>query len=160
MIQFIDAFFSFLAPYMGLPTDHLKLIFILYATVPLCGVLKRLPVNNRHYKNIFNIAYLHSYTFYVNYRISLFLLVGVFDLWTGLWTILISAIGTYVLTFQLKGPMMPWIVFAFVMGQMSISQLIRQIYRTPDDVIDYTGFSNLSHVFSNKIVLKWSLYKS
>lgn len=53
---------------------------------------------------------------------------------------LVSAIGTYVLSFGIEGPMMPWIVFVFVMGQMSISQLIRQFNRVPDSVIDYTGF--------------------
>jgi lysophospholipid acyltransferase len=61
-------------------------------------------------------------------------------MWNGLWIMLSGAVGTYVLTFRLKGPMMPWIVFVFVMGQMSISQLIRQFYQVPDTVIDYTGF--------------------
>jgi len=70
----------------------------------------------------------------------LFILIGVFDLWNGLWIILGSAIATYVLTFSIASPMMPWIVFIFVMGIMSVSQLIRQIYRVPDTVIDYTGF--------------------
>lgn len=73
------------------------------------------------------------------FRISLFILVGVFDLWNGLWVVLISAIGTYAIAFSIKGPMMPWIAFVFCMVHMSISHLIRQIYRVPDTVIDYTG---------------------
>jgi lysophospholipid acyltransferase len=85
--------------------------------------------------------------------VSLFILVGVYDLWNGLWIILISAIGTYFLTFQIKNNMMPWIVFVFVMGQMSISQLIRQIYRTPADVIDYTGYIPINQP---NPVFKWS----
>ena len=72
-------------------------------------------------------------------RISLFFLLGVYDLWNGLWILLIAAIGTYAIAFGIKGPMMPWIAFVFVMGQMSISHLIRQIYKTPDTVVDYTG---------------------
>jgi lysophospholipid acyltransferase len=76
-------------------------------------------------------------------RVSLLFLVGIYDLWTGLWMMLISAIGTYVLSFGIEGPMMPWIVFVFVMGQMSISQLIRQFNNVPDSVIDYTGFVSL-----------------
>lgn len=77
--------------------------------------------------------------------ISLFILVGVFDLWNGLWIMLSGAVGTYLLTFRIKGPMMPWIVFVFVMGQLSISQLIRQFYRIPTTVIDYTGFVLFLH---------------
>jgi len=64
-------------------------------------------------------------------------------LWTGLWLIVTGAIGTYVLAFGLEGPMMPWIVFIFVMGQMSVSQLIRQFYKIPDTVIDYTGYTHI-----------------
>ena len=71
---------------------------------------------------------------------SLFFLLGVFDLWNGLWILLVAAVGTYVIAFGIKGPMMPWIAFIFVMGQMSISHLIRQIYKTPDSVVDYTGY--------------------
>jgi lysophospholipid acyltransferase len=152
MITAIDTAFAYLAPYSGLPKDQLKLVTILYAVVPLCSILKRLPDEKPHLKNLYNIAYVPSILDVVpNGRISLFILVGVYDLWTGLWIILSSAIGTYVLTFRLQGPMMPWIVFIFVMGQMSISQLIRQIYKTPDDVIDYTGYDPLLFPF-NRVV--------
>jgi lysophospholipid acyltransferase len=72
--------------------------------------------------------------------VSLFFLLGVFDLWNGLWILLVGAVGTYTIAFGIKGPMMPWIAFIFVMGQMSISHLIRQIYKTPDSVVDYTGY--------------------
>lgn len=72
---------------------------------------------------------------------SLFFLLGVYDLWNGLWILLTAALGTYAIAFGIKGPMMPWIAFVFVMGQMSVSHLIRQIYETPDTVVDYTGYS-------------------
>ena len=72
---------------------------------------------------------------------SLFFLLGVYDLWNGLWILLTAALGTYAIAFGIKGPMMPWIAFIFVMGQMSVSHLIRQIYETPDTVVDYTGYS-------------------
>jgi len=76
---------------------------------------------------------------FIDGSVSLFFLVGVYDLWTGLWLIVTGAIGTYVLAFRLKGPLMPWIVFIFVMGQMSVSQLIRQFHKVPGTIIDYTG---------------------
>jgi lysophospholipid acyltransferase len=91
--------------------------------------------------------------------VSLFILVGVYDLWTGLLMVLVSAIGTYMLSFGIKGPMMPWIVFVFVMGQMSISQLIRQFSRVPDEVVDYTGFITLL-LFLLTEVSKWCSFKS
>ena len=90
---------------------------------------------------------------------SLFFLIGVYDLWTGLWLIVTGAIATYVLAFGLKGPLMPWIVFIFVMGQMSVSQLIRQFYKVPGTVIDYTGYV-LCTIPIDGLVCKWSLFKS
>jgi lysophospholipid acyltransferase len=57
MIPFIDAAFAYLAPYTGLPKDQFKLVTILYTAVPLCAILKRLPDNKPHYKNIYNILY-------------------------------------------------------------------------------------------------------
>ena len=80
----------------------------------------------------------------INNRISLFFLVGVFDLWTALWTLIISSAGTYALTFGIQGPMMPWVVFVFVMGHLSVSQLVRLFDRVPDSVIDNTGFLHIS----------------
>jgi hypothetical protein len=74
-------------------------------------------------------------------RISLFILLGVFDLWNGLWIILTSAVGTYLIAFGLRGPSMPWVTFIFVMGWMSVSHIIR--FSTPDDVIDITGYVSL-----------------
>jgi lysophospholipid acyltransferase len=63
MIDFIDAAFAYAAPYVGLPKDHVKLVTILYAAVPLCAVLKRLPDNKPYLKNIFNITYLSTHRY-------------------------------------------------------------------------------------------------
>ncbi|OCT53888.1 hypothetical protein CLCR_10836 [Cladophialophora carrionii] len=61
--------------------------------------LKRLPDNKPHYKSIFSVI------------ICLFYLVGLFDLWTGVGTLLIDAIGTYVIIYVVDGSLMPWLVF-------------------------------------------------
>jgi lysophospholipid acyltransferase len=58
MIHLIDLAFAFLAPYVGLPKDQLKLVTVLYTAVPLCGILKRLPDDKPYLKNLFNIAYI------------------------------------------------------------------------------------------------------
>lgn len=67
-----------------------------------------------------------------------FYLVGLFELWDGLRTLLYSSVGTYLIAFYLDGSLMPWIGFLFLMGHMSISHIYRQIL---DDatVVDITG---------------------
>jgi lysophospholipid acyltransferase len=71
--------------------------------------------------------------------VSLFYLVGIFDLWDGLLTVLISAGGAYAIAYFLRGsPYMPWIGFAFTMGHMSVSHIWRQMANNPS-TIDITG---------------------
>ncbi len=70
---------------------------------------------------------------------SVFYLVGLFDLWDGVRTLLISAGGTYCIAKYLKtSPYMSWIGFLFVMGHMSVSHIQRQIANSPSSV-DITG---------------------
>lgn len=73
-----------------------------------------------------------------SFRVSLFYLVGLFDLWSGIRTLSISAIGAYAISNYVKGPFMPWIGFIFLMGHMSINQLHRQWFNA-DGRVDITG---------------------
>ena len=71
--------------------------------------------------------------------VGIFYLIGLFDLWSGLRTILISAIGTYAIAFFLRqSPYMPWLAFVFVMGHMSVSHIARQAANAPQSG-DVTG---------------------
>lgn len=70
--------------------------------------------------------------------ISLFYLVGLFDLWSGLRTLVISAYGTYIIASQVNSPYMPWIGFVFQMGYMSVNHIIRQNVNDASQV-DITG---------------------
>jgi len=88
--------------------------------------LKRLPDKNPWEKNIFIIA------------VSLFYLVGLFDLWSGLRTILLSAGGTYLISYYIDGSLMPWIVFVWLMGHMSINHIARQNLND-SSTVDITG---------------------
>ena len=72
------------------------------------------------------------------YRVSLFYLVGLFDLWSGIRTLIISSGGAYVIAKYVDGPFMPWIGFVFVMGHMSVSHVHRQFANAPGKV-DITG---------------------
>lgn len=89
-------------------------------------MLKRIPDTKPWQKNVFIIA------------VSLFYLVGLFDLWDGVRTILYSAGGTYALAYYIDGGLMPWIGFIFLMGHMSVNHLQRQFTNNPS-VVDITG---------------------
>ncbi|MCJ1353094.1 MAG: lysophospholipid acyltransferase [Icmadophila ericetorum] len=102
------------------------MIFSFLLSYPLAGVLKRIPDSKPYQKNLFVVF------------VSLFYLVGLFDLWTGIRTILISSVGAYAIAAYVEGPFMPWIGFVFLMGHMSISHIYRQFANSPDQV-DVTG---------------------
>lgn len=70
---------------------------------------------------------------------SIFYLVGLFDLWDGLQTLLLSAGGTYLLASTMRtSRFMPWLGFIFLMGHLSVNHLSRQLVDNPSTV-DITG---------------------
>lgn len=93
---------------------------------PLAALLKRIPDSKPNIKN----AYIMS--------VGIFFLIGLFDLYAGIRTILISAGGTYIISHYIDGSLMPWIVFVFLMGHMSSNHIIRQRLDDPSQV-DITG---------------------
>ncbi|KAL1304446.1 hypothetical protein AAFC00_003442 [Neodothiora populina] len=126
MLPFINAPFAWVAGNLGASTDQLKLIFSFLLSYPLAGVLKRIPDGKPWQKNAFIIG------------VSVFYLVGLFDLWSGVRTILISSVGAYAIAAYVEGPYMPWVGFVFLMGHMSFNHIYRQITNDPDSV-DITG---------------------
>lgn len=110
----------------GASIDELKLITSFLLSYPLAAVLKRIPDTKPWQKNVFIVA------------VSLFYLVGLFDLWDGIRTVLYSAGGAYAIAYYIDGNLMPWIGFVFLMGHMSINHLQRQFTNTPS-VVDITG---------------------
>jgi lysophospholipid acyltransferase len=71
-------------------------------------------------------------------RVSLFYLVGLFSLWDGIQTLLISSVGAYAIAAYIDGPFMPWIGFVFLMGHVSMNHIERQTVNDPDR-FDITG---------------------
>ncbi|KAJ6134253.1 Lysophospholipid acyltransferase [Penicillium sp. IBT 18751x] len=126
MLPYIDHLFNYPAQLTGASVDELKLIASFLLSYPLAALLKRIPDAQPWKKNAFIIG------------VSLFYIVGLFDLWDGLRTLLYSAVGTYAIAYYVDGSLMPWIGFLFLMGHMSISHIHRQIL---DDaqVVDITG---------------------
>ena len=104
----------------------MKLIFSFLLSYPLAGVLKRIPDNKPYLKNLFIIA------------VSIFYLVGLFDLWAGFRTLLISSVGVYAIAQFIDGPFMPWIGFVFLMIHLSVNQIGRKVLNDPG-AIDITG---------------------
>jgi lysophospholipid acyltransferase len=71
--------------------------------------------------------------------VSSFFLLAVLHLYTGVAHLLASAIFTYVVAYYVKGPIMPWIVFAAVMGHLTVNQVIRAWAKIGYDTIEITG---------------------
>ena len=107
-------------------TTTVKLIFSFLLSYPLAALLKRIPDRSPALKNLFIIA------------VSLFYLLGLFDLWSGIRTILISSVGAYTIAYTIDGPFMPWIGFVFLMGHMSLNHIHRKVVADPS-AVDITG---------------------
>ncbi|OAP57547.1 hypothetical protein AYL99_08285 [Fonsecaea erecta] len=120
MLPGIDIPFLWLSKAIGASVDEIKLLAIFLISYPLAAVLKRLPDDKPQWKNIFSVS------------ITLFYLLGVYDLWGGTVTLLIDAIGTYLIAYYLDGSLMPWL------GHMSISHIERQRIADPS-LVDITG---------------------
>ncbi|KAI9704642.1 MAG: lysophospholipid acyltransferase [Bogoriella megaspora] len=105
----------------------MKIIFSFVLSYPLAGLLKRIPDAKQWQKNTFIIA------------VSVFYLVGLFNLWSGVWTLFIDASVTYIIAAYVAGPFMPWIAFVFLMGHMSVNHIKRQTLADPS-VVDITGW--------------------
>lgn len=124
----VDIFVVPLADSIGIHKDLVKTVLCMLLSYPLSSVLKRLPDNTKFYKEVFSIS------------ISLFYLVGIFDLWHGLFTILLSSGFTYIISSKLRTlPLMPWINFLFVLLHLFSNHLSVQMRDDFDvNVIDVT----------------------
>ncbi|DAA79374.1 TPA_exp: Uncharacterized protein A8136_0147 [Trichophyton benhamiae CBS 112371] len=127
MLPYINAPFAAAGEVIGASADELvKLITSFLLSYPLAAILKRLPDSQPWKKNAFIIA------------VSLFYLVGLFDLWDGVRTLLYCSAGAYAIAYYVDGSMMPWVGFTYLIGYMSVSHIIRQIINDPTSV-DVTG---------------------
>ncbi|TFK96340.1 MBOAT, membrane-bound O-acyltransferase family-domain-containing protein [Pterulicium gracile] len=123
----MDALFVPIANIAGASVDQIKLISCLLVAYPLGSVFIRIPASQPGVKHLFSIA------------VSFFLLVPVLHLYSGFLQLLGSVLATYVLAATCKGPNMPWIVFAVVMGHLTINHAIRAIYGLSYETTEITG---------------------
>ncbi|KAK9463358.1 MBOAT, membrane-bound O-acyltransferase family-domain-containing protein [Lipomyces oligophaga] len=126
MIGFIDQKMAEVGKLIGMPTDPLKLFLTFILSYPFCAVLKRLPDHTLVYKQVFCLV------------ISLFYLLGIFDLWRGLIDLLVAAAVTYGLAKYFKSAVMPWLTFFFLMSHLMYNHVDR-FFHPHEGVVDITG---------------------
>ncbi|KAJ5545390.1 Membrane bound O-acyl transferase MBOAT [Penicillium sp. DV-2018c] len=126
MLPYVDQIFELPARLTGASIDELKLIGSFLLSYPLAALLKRIPDGQPWKKNVFIVG------------VSLFYIVGLFDLWDGLRTLLYSAAGIYAIAYYVDGSLMPWIGFLFLMSHMSVNHIERQM-ANDDSTVDITG---------------------
>lgn len=115
-LAFIDKAVLSLASKVGLPLDLLRIAICLSLSYPLCAVLKRFPDNSRSAKSAFIIA------------VAMFYLLGIFSLWGGTRTLLISTVFTWIITSKFPGrPWMPWVNFLFVLSHLFVNHIAEQL---------------------------------
>jgi lysophospholipid acyltransferase len=123
----MDALFVPLASAIGASVDQIKLISCLLIACPLGSLFIRIPVSQPNLKHLFNIL------------VSVFFFIPVLNLSSGFVQLLGSVLGTYYIAANVKGPNMPWIVFAFVMGHLTVNHVIRAFYNLSYETFEVTG---------------------
>ncbi|KAG8218294.1 MBOAT, membrane-bound O-acyltransferase family-domain-containing protein [Butyriboletus roseoflavus] len=123
----MDALFSALANALGASVDQIKLISCLLIAYPLGSLFIRIPSSQPGLKHAFNIF------------ISVCFFIPVLHLEWGFLQFLGSVLGTYVIAANFRGSNMPWIVFTFVMGHLTINHLIRVVYGLGYETVEITG---------------------
>ncbi|KAF8121318.1 MBOAT, membrane-bound O-acyltransferase family-domain-containing protein [Boletus edulis] len=104
-----DALFFPLANALGASVDQIKILSCLLIAYPLGSLFTRIPSSQPNLKHTFNIF------------ISVFFLIPVLNLHWGILHLLGSILGTYFIAANIRGPSMPWIVFVFVMGHLTVN---------------------------------------
>lgn len=106
----------------GMDPGLFKQLVCLFISFPFAFLLRYLPKNNKFMKNIYVIS------------VASFYLFGVLNIFNGFVTLLVAALGTFVITKYIKHPSMPWINFVFCVGHLCMNHLAAQFFI--DDVYD------------------------
>ncbi|KAF9468769.1 endoplasmic reticulum protein [Collybia nuda] len=123
----MDALFAPLADLVGASVDQIKLISCLLIAYPLGSLFVRIPSSSPALRHLFSIT------------VALFFFFPVLKLYSAFFQLLASIIGTYFIARFDHSPRMPWIVFVFVMGHLTINHVIRAIYGLSYETMEVTG---------------------
>ncbi|TFY80409.1 hypothetical protein EWM64_g3598 [Hericium alpestre] len=123
----MDALFVPLVSATGASIDQLKLITCLLVSYPLGSLFIRIPSSHPHLKHVFNLS------------IAFFYFIPVLQLYSAFLQLLGDVLVTYVVTAVAKGPRMPWVVFAIMMGHLTVNHVIRAVYDLSYETLEVTG---------------------
>ncbi|EJF62867.1 MBOAT-domain-containing protein [Dichomitus squalens] len=123
----MDALFEPIAEATGGSIDQIKLIACLLFSYPLGSVYIRIPSSHPELKHIFSIL------------VTFFYLIPVLGLWGGAIQLLVSVLATYYMAQRIERPSMPWLVFIFTMGHLTINHIIRTYIEAGYDTMEISG---------------------
>ncbi|KAI9001313.1 MBOAT-domain-containing protein [Trametes punicea] len=123
----MDGFFQPIADATGASIDQIKLIFCLLFSYPLGSLYIRMPASRPDFKHIFSIV------------VTSFFLVIVLNLYLGSLQLLFSVVGTYYIVQRVQSSRMPWLVFLFTMGHLTINHVIRALDDAGYETIEISG---------------------
>ncbi|KAI0796503.1 MBOAT, membrane-bound O-acyltransferase family-domain-containing protein [Abortiporus biennis] len=123
----MDALFVPLAEATGASLDQIKLISCLLVSYPLGSIFIRIPSTRQDVKHIFNLL------------IAVFYFIPVLHLWNGFAQLMFDVLGTYYIAKTVKSAHMPWIVFWFVMGHLTVNHIIRAMFNLSYETVEVTG---------------------
>ncbi|KAG8856794.1 lysophospholipid acyltransferase [Tulasnella sp. 330] len=121
----LDSAFDAAGAAAGVHSSHMALLACFVISYPLGSVFLLIPKDQPALKHACNIG------------ISVFFLLGMLHLWTGMLHVVGSAMATYILAAVMKGRAMPWTVFAVVMSHLLLSHWNR--YMWPTDAVEISG---------------------
>ncbi|KAJ6456381.1 MBOAT, membrane-bound O-acyltransferase family-domain-containing protein [Mycena sanguinolenta] len=105
----------------------LKLIICLLVAYPLGSLFIRIPSSQPVLKHVFNIA------------ITMLFFFPVLHLYSAFAQLLASVLATFYITKYYHAPAMPWVVFAVVMGHLTVNHIIRSTFRFSYETLDVRG---------------------
>ncbi|KAF8227989.1 MBOAT-domain-containing protein [Tricholoma matsutake] len=123
----MDALFLPVAQLVSASVDQIKLISCLLIAYPLGNLFVRIPSTQPALRHLFSIT------------IALFFFFPVLKLYSGFFQLLASIIGTYLIAKVDRSSRMPWVVFVFVMGHLTVNHVIRAIYQLSYETMEITG---------------------
>ncbi|KAJ3495292.1 hypothetical protein NLJ89_g10651 [Agrocybe chaxingu] len=123
----MDALFLPLANAVGASVDQIKLISCLLVAYPLGVLFVRVPTSKPALRHLFSIG------------VAILFFFPVLKIYSAFFQLLGSILATYFVTKYNKSASMPWIVFAIVMGHLTVNHVIRAIYGFSYETMEVTG---------------------
>ncbi|KAF8211544.1 MBOAT, membrane-bound O-acyltransferase family-domain-containing protein [Mycena galopus ATCC 62051] len=123
----MDALFVPLAGAAGASVDQVKLITCLLVAYPLGSLFIRIPSSQPVLKHLFNLG------------ITIFFFFPVLHLYGAFAQLLGSVLATFYIAKYYHASTMPWVVFAVVMGHLTVNHVIRSIFQFSYETLEVTG---------------------